>query len=159
MTIITIEEARHHLRVEPDYPQEQVLPYLEGAEALAQQFLNRRVFASQAELDGARQAMPAALEAAALARDQAIANAAELTDCAARDMLKALANDAYSAVLAEQRRIALGMVITPNVKSAVLLTLGHLYDNRETVVVGTISTDLDMGAYTLLWPSRVGLGV
>lgn len=159
MTIITIEEARHHLRVEPDYPQEQVLPYLEGAETLAQQFLNRRVFASQAELDDARQAMPAVLEAAALARDQAIADVAELTDCAARDMLKAQAHEVYSAVLAEQRRIVLGMVITPNVKSAVLLALGHLYASREAVVVGAIPADLDIGVYTLLWPSRVGLGV
>ncbi|WP_156374647.1 head-tail connector protein [Pseudorhodoferax sp. Leaf274] len=42
---------------------------------------------------------------------------------------------------------------------AMLLTLGHLYDNREEVVTGTTATQLPEGAKALLWPYRRGLGV
>lgn len=60
---------------------------------------------------------------------------------------------------AAEPETACPMVINAAVKAAMLLTLGHLYVNREDVVIGTISTELDMGSRTLLWPYRVGLGV
>lgn len=53
------------------------------------------------------------------------------------------------------------MVVTPVIKAAVLLLLGHLYRNREEVVMGdsAASAQLPVGATTLLWPHRVGLGI
>lgn len=53
------------------------------------------------------------------------------------------------------------MLVTPVVKAAVLLILGHLYRNREEVLVGTsaAAAQLPVGATALLWPHRVGLGV
>lgn len=53
------------------------------------------------------------------------------------------------------------MVVTPVVKAAVLLILGHLYRNREEVVTGdsAAAVQLPVGATTLLWPHRIGLGV
>ncbi|URL59618.1 phage gp6-like head-tail connector protein [Luteibacter flocculans] len=53
------------------------------------------------------------------------------------------------------------MVVTPVVKAAALLILGHLYRNREEVVMGdsAAAAQLPVGATTLLWPHRVGLGV
>lgn len=51
------------------------------------------------------------------------------------------------------------MVINGSVKAAMLLILGHLYANRENSVVGVSSQDLPMGAHSLLWPYRIGLGV
>lgn len=42
---------------------------------------------------------------------------------------------------------------------AMLLTVGHLYANREDVVVGASAVDLPQGARALLWPHRIGLGV
>ncbi len=44
-------------------------------------------------------------------------------------------------------------------KSACLLILGHLYANREDVVIGTIATDLPRGSQALLTPYRVGWGI
>lgn len=44
-------------------------------------------------------------------------------------------------------------------KSACLLILGHLYANREDVVIGTIATDLPRGSQSLLTPYRVGWGI
>ena len=51
MSIIDIDVARAHLRLEPDYPAQQVQPYLDAAEDAARQFLNRRIFADQAAKD------------------------------------------------------------------------------------------------------------
>ena len=44
-------------------------------------------------------------------------------------------------------------------KSPCLLILGHLYANREDVVIGTIATDLPRGSQALLTPYRVGWGI
>ncbi|AOV02758.1 head-tail connector protein [Delftia tsuruhatensis] len=159
MTIISIEEARHHLRVEPDYPAEQVLPYLEGAESLAQRYLNRRVYADQAELDAARQSMVAALQTAAEARDDALEAARQVADCVAREMLTRQARSIYADAVAEQRRVARGMVIEPHVRNGILLILGHLDENRETVARGISVAELPMGAIYFLRPSRVDWGI
>jgi hypothetical protein len=53
------------------------------------------------------------------------------------------------------------MVVTPVVVAAVLLILGHLYRNREEVVIGdsAAAAQLPVGATSLLWPHRIGLGV
>ena len=42
-----------------------------------------------------------------------------------------------------------------SVKAAILLTIGHLYENREDVVVGHTSTELPKAASYLLEPYRI----
>ena len=51
------------------------------------------------------------------------------------------------------------ILINPSITAACLLILGHLYSNREDVVVGTIATAMPMGAKALLTPYRVGWGI
>lgn len=51
------------------------------------------------------------------------------------------------------------MVANAEFHAAVLLTAGHLYVNREQVVLGVTAVDLPMGARDFLQPYRVGLGV
>jgi hypothetical protein len=53
------------------------------------------------------------------------------------------------------------MVVTKAVMAAVLLILGHLYRTREDVQTGqgASAVQIPMGAHSLLWPYRVGLGV
>ncbi|WP_047933898.1 head-tail connector protein [Pseudomonas putida] len=51
------------------------------------------------------------------------------------------------------------MVCNKQVKAACLLILGHLYANREDVVIGTIATELPKGSVALLTPHRIGWGV
>lgn len=51
------------------------------------------------------------------------------------------------------------IVVNDAIRAAVLLLAGHLYRNREDVITGTIATKMPMGAHTLLWPHRVGIGV
>ena len=48
-----------------------------------------------------------------------------------------------------------GGVVPPPVKSDVLLFTGHLYANRESVVIGTIATMVPMGVEFLLSPYRL----
>jgi predicted HD phosphohydrolase len=51
------------------------------------------------------------------------------------------------------------IVVNDAIRAAVLLTLGHLYANRENVVTGTIVSEMKEGTRSLLWPYRIGLGV
>ena len=41
------------------------------------------------------------------------------------------------------------------IKAAAKLLIGHWYESREDVVIGTISAMLPQGAQTLLWPYRI----
>lgn len=52
-----------------------------------------------------------------------------------------------------------GIVINPAIQAALLLIVGHLYANREDVVVGVSATQLPNGAQYLLQPYRIGMGV
>ncbi|MCL7938826.1 head-tail connector protein [Halomonas sp. ATCH28] len=46
-----------------------------------------------------------------------------------------------------------GMDVTPpDVRAALLLLIGHLYENREAVVIGTISSEVPLGVQMLLAP-------
>ncbi|KKL96986.1 hypothetical protein LCGC14_1839010 [marine sediment metagenome] len=38
--------------------------------------------------------------------------------------------------------------------SAILLHVGHLYEHREDVIIGTISSQMPSGVHSLLWPYR-----
>lgn len=41
------------------------------------------------------------------------------------------------------------------IKQAMFLIMGHLYENRESVVVGTIAKEIPLGAMSLLWNYRI----
>lgn len=47
------------------------------------------------------------------------------------------------------------MVVNFAVQAAILLTLGHLYANREDVVTGASVAQLPLGARSLLRPHRI----
>lgn len=157
MDLVTIEQVRAHCRAEPE-DDELLTLYADGAEQAAQEFLNRRVFASAEDLQAAIAAMPATVATAeaahAAARETARALAGE-TRCMAE-----LASDArWGDVIKSAREIAVGMVMNADICDAVLLITAHRYRNRESVITGTIATKVPEGAITILWPYRVGLGV
>ena len=41
------------------------------------------------------------------------------------------------------------------VKQAILLLVGHWYENREATLAGTISREIEFAVHALLWPERV----
>lgn len=51
------------------------------------------------------------------------------------------------------------MVANDLIRAACLLIVGHLYANREGVVVGTSVAQLPMGALELITPYRIGWGI
>lgn len=44
--------------------------------------------------------------------------------------------------------------VPENARQAVLLMIGHFYENREAVLAGTISKEIEFGVKSLLWPLR-----
>lgn len=113
MEAVDILVACKHVKAEHDEV-DQVAVYLAGAEQAAEDFLNRRFYAT--------------------------------TDALAAAVLDGTAGDDP-------------IVINPAIVAAVLLILGHLYSNREDVVVGATVQALPQGAQSLLRPHRVGMGV
>lgn len=51
------------------------------------------------------------------------------------------------------------MLINNSITAACLLTMGHLYEHREDVIIGTITAQLPIGSRSLLLPYRVGMGI
>ena len=51
------------------------------------------------------------------------------------------------------------MVVNDAIKAAILLTLGHLYANREDVVTGLSVARLPLDARSFLRPHRISNGV
>lgn len=157
MSLVTIDAARAHLRVEPDYPADQVQPLIDGAESMAQDFLNRRVFADADQLAAAQAGVPDAIAAAVLARDASLASAQAIADTDHRATYLQAVETTFREALAAQYKVQAGIVLTASIASAIMLLIGHLDQNREAV--STSATELPLGPRALLMPYRVGWGV
>lgn len=158
MSLITLADALQHLRLAPGYPAEQVQPYLDAAEAAAQAFLNRRVYADAQALQTARAALPAALAAAASARDADLTAAQAIDDTAASEMLRLAALSRWADALQSAEEVARGIVIDADIKVGILLLFAHLFEIRVAVVTGTIATEIPLSAQHFLLPHRIGWG-
>lgn len=157
MSIIDLADARHHLRLESDYPAEQVQGPLDAAERRAAQFLNRAIFASEDAKTAATAAVPAQLAAASDAYNAA-RGAAAAADALVRDLLLEQAGRSFCEARAIARETLAGIVINADIRSAVLLLLGHYFNNRAAVAAGATLV-VPLGAEYLLMPYRIGWGV
>ena len=154
MAIVSLAQARSHVRVEADYPAEQLQSAIDGAQDAAQAYLNRAVYEDVAALATARDGYPEAMGTAARTRDAALAEAVFIEDSAERTAAIDLAKLQYREAVAAADSCIHGIVVNPSIQAAVLLTLGHLYANRSDVVVGAPVAELPMGAKSLLRPYR-----
>lgn len=159
--LVDLDAARAHLRVDSDAEDELIGLYLGAAEESAQQFLNARIYPDQASLAAARAAAIAALGAAQGAWLDAINAARAAPTVAERDVLLDAGEAEYLRAIADCAMTMHGLVLTDDIRAAILLTLGHLYANREDVIAGPGSgaTELPQGARALLAPRRAQLGV
>jgi hypothetical protein len=156
MKIVTLDLARTHVKADGD-DDDLLTQYIESAEAACEREIGRNVYVDQAALDAAKAALPATVLAASTAYEAAI-EAADLLD---DDRAIAFA---YAA--AEQDLIASNVAVTktraglalpvPDLTAAVLLTVGHMYRNRETVVTGqgAAAVEVPEAASALLWRLR-----
>lgn len=103
MAVITLAQARNHLRIDDETEDIQV--YIDGAIAAAEKFLNRNV---------------------------------------------------YDGVVPEDDET--GILINGNIRIGILMLLGHIYLNRETVT-DIAAVEVPMGAMFFLRPDRIKMGV
>lgn len=158
MSVIAIDVAMHHLRADPE-DQVLVQAQLDAAEEAAMQFLNRRFYLDQVALDEARAGVPAIMQQAKGAHAAAVAAAEAEHDHTLRCRLIEHARQALAEAYDQADAIAYGMVLNPSIQAACLLKLGHLFANREEVVIGTIATELPIASQHLLMSYRIRMGV
>ncbi|AIR90581.1 head-tail connector protein [Pseudomonas cremoricolorata] len=158
MSVIAIEVAMRHVRADPD-DELLVQSYLDAAEDAAMGFLNRRFYIDQVALDVARAGVAETMRQAKDANLAAIAAADLEQDHSLRCRLLEHARSALAEAYDQADAIAYGMVLNPSIQSACLLKLGHLFVNREEVVVAATANELPLASQHLLMPHRVRMGV
>ena len=155
MSLVTLESAKLHLRVDSADEDALIAVYITAAEQSAVSLLDRGVYVDGTALGVARAAAPGALETASTAYDAAIEAAQAMTDDALQAAATQTAENAWLKACVTHRQTMDGMVVNEAIKAAVLLMVGHLYANREDVATGISVTKLPNGAEWLLQPYRV----
>lgn len=155
MSLVTLESAKLHLRVDSADEDALIGVYITAAEQMAIALLDRGVYADGTALGVAKAAAPGELDTAIAAYESAIAAAEALADeTAIAAAIQTAGNDLLRAKVAHRHAMD-GMVVNEAIKAAVLLIVGSLYAQREDVVVGVSVAQLPNGAEWLLAPYKV----
>lgn len=154
MALISLAQARAHVRVASDYPDTQLTPYINGAVDAAEAYLNRAIYETAQALALARQAYPGQVRTASETRDDALAAARLIEGREERCAAVAIAEADYQDAMGVAGRALYGIVVNASIVSAILLTVGHHFANRAAVVTGTTSAELHLGSKELLRPYR-----
>lgn len=155
MSFVTLAEAKAHLRVYGNDDDALIGIYIAASEKSAVAAVDRGVYADDAAKDAAIAAAPAALSSATAAYTAAITAAHELADACEQAAAVKAANTAYARAQVAFRQVMDGIVADETIKSAVLLIVGHLYENREDVVAGQALSKLPNGSEWLLQQYKV----
>lgn len=155
MSFVQLSEAKLHLRVDGTDEDALIGLYINAAEQAAIKAMDRGVYADGTALQTARTDAPAALTAATAEKDAAVVKAEAMTDANEKAAALQVAEAAYLRALVAYRQVFDGIVVNDQIKAAVLLTVGHLYSNREDSVVGASVAALPNGADYLLQPYKV----
>lgn len=157
MSILKLERALAHLRIDVDIDDD-VSSKLLSAEDIAQRYLNRNVYSDTDALLLAKKQVPEMVDLLKKDYSNQIDYANSLNDADLKDSLIQTAKTFYEDGLGGVNRALLGIVVNPSIEAAILLILGHLYENREDVSVVDVS-ELPKGATWNLNPYRIQLGV
>ncbi|KOP52579.1 hypothetical protein OX90_04500 [Pseudomonas coronafaciens pv. porri] len=158
MPVISIETAMHHLHAESE-DQPLVEALLGAAEEAAMQFLQRRFYADKESAESAKVGTVDRIREARSAY-QAAKTEAELPEnadirCTLVERARQALADSYESIDMDD----FGIVANPAIQAACLLKLGHLFANREEVVIGTTATEMPLASKSLLMPYRIRMGV
>ena len=155
MSLVTLESAKLHLRVDSADEDALIGVYITAAEQMVVALLDRGVYADGTALGVAKAAAPGELDTAIAAYESAIAAAEALADeTAIAAAIQTAGNGLLRAKVAHRHAMD-GMVVNEAIKAAVLLIVGSLYVQREDVVVGVSVAQLPNGAEWLLAPYKV----
>lgn len=144
MPLIDTAFAKLHLRVDGSAEDTLVALYVSAAEGMAVHYVDRGIYVDAPALAAAIAAAPAELAAAVDAYDAAILAADAMEEGAEQDAAIKYAQDALAAAQAASDRTQRGMVVTDQVKTAILLITGILYETRGA------AQDIPAGAKSLL---------
>jgi len=161
MSVITIELAMKHLRAESEDLID-VQSKLDAAEDAAEQFLNRKLYVDEAALAAALATVIDLRSQYRVLLESALGAASSIENNDDRLMAENDARCRYGESLRNVAMISRGVVLNKSITAACLLTLGHLWANREDAVTGINTSsviDLPHGSRSLLFPYRVDLGV
>jgi hypothetical protein len=158
MPVIDICAAMEHTYAEPEDTLI-VMRCLDAAEDSAKDFLGRNFYADDTALAAARATVTTLRFDARSTYRLAMDSAELIADYELRKEAEDDANRTLNSAILVASRIQDGIVIKPAIVAACLLITGHLYAHREDVVAGVSVSALPNGAESLLWPSRVGLGI
>lgn len=153
MALVTLDQARAQCKADPDTDTELQL-CLDAAIADAQNFLNRNVYDDAAALNTARESVPAFLQGANDDYTAAIEAAQSVSDPFLRDAAIAAANASLRAAVCQADRITYGLIVTADIKIAILQTTASNFRNRENVVTGTGAVQLPQSAMDILYRRR-----
>lgn len=148
MSIVTLADAKLHLRVTGDDENTLIQAHLNAAEIMASTWLGRNIYADAGALSTARAAVPGQLSTATTAYIAAVNAAALLTDETEASIALDAAELDYQKAQTAARKTNAGIVIDDLIKSAVLLTVGALYADREMA-------EPPMAAQHLLQPHKL----
>lgn len=183
---VTLAEAKLHLRLitditdatpHPDDPE--VTRAIAGARSMAEEYCERPIAAGAYELRRSYFPGPIvwapvqALTSVKYTDDQGatqdVADTVyELAGTQREPLVRLKYGQAWPTALARQSdavqiRFTAGyggdQKLPASMFSALLLTIGHLYENREAIVTGTIATEIPLGALHLLDPFRLRMGL
>lgn len=135
MNLISLAQACNQCKVDEGDDDAQITLYGDAAESAIASACNRHLYADSGALAAAIGSIPTAM-ATAYATYTAAIEAANLLEDPAKALAIRLADTALSQASIEQEKVLWGRVAGPDLVAAVLLTLGHLYDNRKAVVTG-----------------------
>lgn len=130
-TLVDLDRAKLHLRVDEGDEDALIEGQLSAAERISMAWIRRNVYADQTALDAAVAAAPGQLTTASEAYQLALAAAMVVSDAVERTAAIEAAREAYDDAQAAVRRARRGVVLDDLFASAVLLTLGALYKDRE----------------------------
>lgn len=153
MSLVTLAAAKLHLRVEGGNEDTLIQVLVNAAELSAAKFMARNVYADQSALTAAVADVAAALASASAAYEVATTAANLITNDVERTFALEAAEAAYTNAGTLARMTQAGIVINDAIVSSVLLTVGHLYLNREGVVDRAL-VELPMGVQYLLQPFK-----
>ncbi len=142
MSIVTLADAKLHLRVTGGDEDTLIQAHINAAEQLAASWMGRTIFADQNALNTARAAVPAELSSATTTYVNAVDAANALGSDAEICIALSAAEHDYQRAQTTARMTHSGVVINDLIKSAVLLTVGALYADRETAEPPTAAQNL-----------------
>lgn len=155
--MITLEQAKDHLRLDEDDPLLETV-YLPAALEWVSQYLNRKIFNTAEDLAMARANANGAIATASTNLEAELTAAYDVTDPLVREAMVDMANQAWRNAHYQYREVTQGTLTNPAIDAATLLVMADMYENREGSFVG-ISYQPNPAVISLLAPYRVGMGV